>query len=678
MSTELGNGTTLQNGKYTIINSLGQGSFGITYLATTKLTMTGKLGQMDTTVNVAIKEFFMSEMNSRANDGSSLDGSSGSLFYNYQQKFRKEAENLSRLDHPNIVKVLEVFDENNTTYYVMQYIDGESLDNYILRQNGLPEQEAISILKEIGSAVQYMHSNKMLHLDLKPKNVMLDKDGKGYLIDFGLSKQYTDNGEPESSTSIGLGTPGYAPLEQASYKQDGTLPVTLDIYALGASLFKMLTGKTPPESSAILNEGFPMSSLQRTGISVYTISIVEKAMASVKKDRYQSVNSMLNAIENLTSNLELISPDENESDTVFDEEIVSSNVETEIKISHYVKDSRDIDKSKSERKNGLFIIIGIGFVLFLLLFGNLSRELVPTLVYSFGATFILGTATGILLNNTTLGWKRSGIIGGLFVLILLLLFAVSNIPLEIRNIVGYRTGDAEDFLIKNWNIGILGTCLSILFLIYYIFAKKKIWGFISIGGLILSLFFLVFFVISEKDSARLIEPAKEEIVKFEIKAIDLGLPSGTLWANCNLGAKSEQYDGDHYAFGTIESKDDYPDNTGEQFADGESIIGTSYDVAHTKFGSEWQLPSKKQMQELIQKCRFIIRTEGYDVIGPNGNKIFLPYTRGNSNIGYYWSGNKGYVLEFQPGYKKSNQDDEAELRNNFATYCGLSVRPVKK
>lgn len=66
------------------------------------------------------------------------------------------------------------------------------------------------------------------------------------------------------------------------------------------------------------------------------------------------------------------------------------------------------------------------------------------------------------------------------------------------------------------------------------------------------------------------------------------------------------------------------------------------------------------------------------MIGSNGNKIFLPYTRENSNIGYYWSGNKGYVLEFQPEYKNSNEDDEAELRNNFATYCGLSVRPVKK
>ena len=296
MATELRIGTTLQNGKYTIVKSLGQGSFGITYLATTKLTMMGKLGQMDTTVNVAIKEFFMSEMNSRADDGGSIEGSSGSLFINYRQKFRKEAENLSHLDHPNIVKVLEVFDENNTTYYVMQYIDGESLDDYILRNNGISENKAISILKDIGGAIQYMHSHKMLHLDLKPKNVMLDKEGNSFLIDFGLSKQYTDNGEPESSTTIGAGTPGYAPIEQANYKQDGSFPTTLDVYALGATFFKMLSGNKPQHASEVLEEGLDIVALTKKGVSRSTINAVTKAMAPIKKNRYQTITEFLSAL----------------------------------------------------------------------------------------------------------------------------------------------------------------------------------------------------------------------------------------------------------------------------------------------------------------------------------------------------------------------------------------------
>ena len=202
---------------------------------------------MDTTVQVAIKEFFMSEMNSRSKDGSSIEGSNGSLFSNYRQKFRKEAENLSKLDHSNIVHVLDVFDENNTTYYVMQYIDGQSLDEYILQQGCIAESKARAIVKEVGAAVQYMHSNKMLHLDLKPKNVMLDQNENIYLIDFGLSKQYDSKGEPESSTKVGAGTPGYAPIEQANYREGKGFPVTMDVYALGGTMFKMLTGVRPPD-----------------------------------------------------------------------------------------------------------------------------------------------------------------------------------------------------------------------------------------------------------------------------------------------------------------------------------------------------------------------------------------------------------------------------------------------
>lgn len=620
---ELKIGSKLQSGKYEITKVLGSGNFGITYLASTKIAVKGQMGQMDVTINVAIKEFYMKDLNNRTSDGTTVEGTQNTMVKNYRHKFRKEAENLAKLHHPNIVKVIEVFDENNTTYYVMEYIEGGSLDDYIKQKGHLSEDEALRCTVEIGNALSYMHKNRMLHLDLKPKNIMRNQNGILYLIDFGLSKQYDENGEPESSTSIGLGTPGYAPLEQANYKQDGTLPVTLDVYALGASLFKMLTGKTPPEASSVLNEGLPLASLKQVGVSADTISIVEKAMSPMKKERYQTVSSLSEAILNLSDDNEQTSYHEEEEGTKYDEE-----VETDIDTSQIGNNKFDITNNISQKKK--------------------------------------------------VGGTRMSLMIGLGIVTLLLLCTLSNIPLEIRNYVGYKIGDAEEFLIKNWNIGIVGLCSSILFLIYYIFTKNKIWGLISIGGIILSLLFLFFLITSEKDSTGLEEPAKEEIANAEIKAVDLGLPSGTLWANRNLGAESEQADGDHYAFGTIESKDDYPDNTGEQFADGESIIGTSNDVAHTKLGGEWQLPSKKQMQELIQKCRFVIQTKGYEVIGPNGNRIFLPYTRGNSNIGYYWSGNKGYVLEFQPGYKKLNEDDDAELVNNFATYCGLSVRPIKK
>lgn len=253
--------TTLQGGKYRIERVLGQGTFGITYLATTttkaKAVISGDLGEIEeegeVIIKVAIKEFFMNDLNKRSSDGNRIEESSSQLIKDYRKKFRREAENLSHLNHPNIVKVLEVFDANNTTYYAMRYINGQSLDEYISSKSKLNEKEALRIIKPIAEALQYMHDSKMLHLDLKPKNIMLDKNLKPYLIDFGLSKQYDENGDPESSTTIGLGTPGYAPIEQANYKQDGSFPATLDVYALGATLYKMITGKTPPDASTIFN-----------------------------------------------------------------------------------------------------------------------------------------------------------------------------------------------------------------------------------------------------------------------------------------------------------------------------------------------------------------------------------------------------------------------------------------
>ena len=339
---ELKQGSTLKGVKYKIVKMLGQGTFGITYLAQTRISMDGQLGKMDVNVNVTIKEFFMSDLNNRSADGTNVEKTSSTLVKNYLSKFRREAENLAKLHHPNIVKVLEVFDENNTTYYVMEYIDGETIDDLIKSKGHLSEREALDITRHVCAALSYMHEHKMLHLDLKPKNLMRNSEGNIFLIDFGLAKQYTEDGEPESSTSIGLGTPGYAPIEQANYKKDGSFPVTLDIYALGASLYKMLVGKTPPEASFVLNEGLPLSQLKSMGVSDGTIDIVKKAMAPMKKERYQSVQALSLAIKNSEA-----------GDTQDDEERTSYDDEPEIKTSHHpsnkvkVKDA-DVNNSKAK------------------------------------------------------------------------------------------------------------------------------------------------------------------------------------------------------------------------------------------------------------------------------------------------------------------------------------------
>lgn len=279
---------------YKIIKALGQGTFGITYQA--KVEMKGALGTLDSNMYVAVKEFFMKEVNGRSGDTvTSGSTSKGGLFSYYREKFEREARNLGTLKHPNIVRVLEMFIANGTAYYAMEFISGMSLDDTIAQspQGRLSTEQAIRLTKQIGAAVSFMHSRKMLHLDVKPANVMVRADGKAVLIDFGLSKQYDESGQPESSTTVGGGTPGYAPLEQASYRDGHGFPVVMDVYALGATMFKMLSGQRPPEASEILNEGFPESCLLAANTPRHIIRCIEKAMAPLKKDRYQSVDQFV-------------------------------------------------------------------------------------------------------------------------------------------------------------------------------------------------------------------------------------------------------------------------------------------------------------------------------------------------------------------------------------------------
>lgn len=284
---------TILHGKsfvYQIDNVLGQGSFGITYLASIKIN--GALGSIDANVKVTVKEFFMANFNGR--QGCTVtSGSQDGMYGYYKHKFTQEAINLSKLHHPNIVNVLEAFEENNTVYYAMEYIDGGSLDKKIEQNQKLSEKQCMELTKQIGSAVSFMHDNMMLHLDLKPSNIMLKQNGDAVLIDFGLSKQYTENGEPETLTKVGGGTPGYAPLEQISYRDGKGFPVTMDVYALGGTMYKMLTGVRPPEASDILEDGFPLHELTNRNVSEHTAVVIAKAMMPKRSERYQSVMDMI-------------------------------------------------------------------------------------------------------------------------------------------------------------------------------------------------------------------------------------------------------------------------------------------------------------------------------------------------------------------------------------------------
>lgn len=297
-STQLQPGTVIHgtHNDYRIERVLGQGSFGITYVANVRLK--GRLGAIESAAMVAIKEFFLRDVSSR-NGLRVFSVSDSTLCSDYRRDFLREAQNLSRLDNDHIVKVLETIEENDTVYYVMEYLSGGNLDQHILSHGKLSCREALDIAIQIGEALKCMHAQHMLHLDLKPLNVMRGEDGHIVLIDFGLSKCFGADGQPESSTRIGQGTTGYAPIEQHSFnKADGFMP-TLDIYALGATLFKMLTGSVPPEASVVLNEGLPVDELSSAGVPPAIIALVERAMQPLRRMRHQTVGEFVDEAQRL-------------------------------------------------------------------------------------------------------------------------------------------------------------------------------------------------------------------------------------------------------------------------------------------------------------------------------------------------------------------------------------------
>ena len=229
--------TTLQGGKYRIERMLGQGGFGIPYLARNTV--------FD--IDVAIKEFFMKDENDR--DGSSVtmpNATKQELFYGQMEKFKKEAKRMFAIKNEHIVGVQDLFEENGTAYYVMDYVDGENLAER-LKRTGKPmsEQEVRDILPQILDALKSIHDAGIWHLDLKPANIMIDKNGCVKLIDFGASKQLNaQKGGATTSTAISY-TNGYAPREQMEQNYEKFGPWT-DIYALGATLYALLTNKRPP------------------------------------------------------------------------------------------------------------------------------------------------------------------------------------------------------------------------------------------------------------------------------------------------------------------------------------------------------------------------------------------------------------------------------------------------
>ena len=284
--TQLKLGTQLHGGDYTIYNVLGQGGFGITYLA----------HRRNKSV-VCIKEFFMKSLNSRdeSEDSVVCTAAASDMVDRYKQKFIKEAKQLKSLNHPNIVKVYDVFEENGTAYYVMENIEGGSLKHLLNLAGRLNEEKASDYIHQIAEALSYLHHNHMMHLDIKPDNILLRPQGGVVLIDFGTSKGYDSEGSATSTTPVGL-SKGYAPIEQYTIGGTQRFSPATDIYALGATLYRMLTGETPEESVERLEEGHDILPLP-AGLKPTTVRAVNAALMLQRAKRPQSVEEFLELLD---------------------------------------------------------------------------------------------------------------------------------------------------------------------------------------------------------------------------------------------------------------------------------------------------------------------------------------------------------------------------------------------
>ncbi len=295
----LPNGHVLQNGKYRITHVIGQGGFGITYKGVWYTEVKGSLGTVQTEVPICIKEYFFKDYCYREAESFAVKVHSETgraLFDKFKEKLIKEAKILSEVHHPHIVNVLEVFEENDTAYIAMEYISGCSLKYMMDREGALPETKVLGYVRQIGEALRFVHEKNILHLDIKPSNILIDSSGKARLIDFGVSKRY-DIEQQETSTTMLTLSKGFASIEQ--YDNEGTQSFSPcpDIYSLGATMYNLLTGKIPTES--ILRATHPLlkpSELNKD-ISPKTEAAIIKAMQIIPADRFQTIAEMMAALD---------------------------------------------------------------------------------------------------------------------------------------------------------------------------------------------------------------------------------------------------------------------------------------------------------------------------------------------------------------------------------------------
>ncbi len=285
MMIELPQGTLLQNGKYEILKTLGQGGFGITYLTKHQL-----LGE------VVVKELFLYNACFRKEGEKSVETVvEKTQFETFKSKFLEEARLLVKFKEvKGIATVLDFFEENNTVYFAMEYIQAVSLADYVHKNGKLSEKEAIHYILQVSKDLQVVHHQGVLHRDIKPHNILLTPEGKTVLIDFGIAREFEEGNTAHHTTFF---TPGYAAPEQMT--ESDKRGAYTDIYSLGATMYFLLTGEHPQTLGQISINGYiPVKNLNPL-ITDGLNRIIAKSMELRRENRYQNLSEWMTAIEEL-------------------------------------------------------------------------------------------------------------------------------------------------------------------------------------------------------------------------------------------------------------------------------------------------------------------------------------------------------------------------------------------
>ena len=625
-------GTTLHNGQYCIIRPLGQGGFGITYLAEDTLLRR----------QVVIKEFFIGELCFRENETSKvtvLSEGGRKTVDHFRKKFFREAQIVAGLSHPNIITIHAVFEENNTAYYVMNYHPNGSLQDKLKELRGpMAEADALRYIRQVADALDEIHKKQLRHLDVKPSNIMLNQRGEAVLIDFGLVKVYDEEGNPlstHSSTQNGYSS-CFSPMEQVFSDKDTVFTPATDIYALGATLYNLVEGTVPPtiDKVAKMKGNLPFSDTTSQPMR----KAITEAMQLNAEDRPQTIAEFLKLLP-----LKATDPS--------------------------VAYQKDLAEGIAFFQVGKYVKALSRFLVLLRVYPAHKAEIEEWMMKCTEKMNDSESGGGETLRRkdnpptppkpTPTPAPRPKIVKDALLLVLIVALAFIFLPKNCKG--GGELQSIDEFGVDTPVVDS--------------FPVDSAW----VDSIENDVFWVDSVDTSVVDTAYYRELNSHQYV-------DLGL--SVIWATCNVGASRPSDYGDYFAWGEISPKSEYTKENSVTWEKSLGDIGgnVQYDAARAGLGGSWRLPTFDELIELKEKCKWTWTTQGghngYKVTGPSGKSIFLPAA------GWHYGASPNYVGEC--GYYWSSSPYESDTQRAYFLYfhsshCdwlwyhrgfGRSVRPV--